>query len=61
MMIGAFIFGILADRYGRRRVIFASAVLNTVFGIATALATNYYWILIARILVGFALSGASQG
>ncbi|CAF1209342.1 unnamed protein product [Adineta ricciae] len=61
MMIGAFIFGILADRYGRRRVIFTSAVLNTVFGVATALAPNYYWILMARVLVGFALSGASQG
>jgi putative MFS transporter len=61
MMLGAFIFGILADKYGRRRVILTSAILNTVFGILTALAPNYYFILIARILVGFALAGASQG
>ncbi|UJR15653.1 hypothetical protein I4U23_002589 [Adineta vaga] len=61
MMIGAFIFGIMADKYGRRRVIFLSAVLNTIFGMLTALAPNYYWILVARVLVGFALSGASQG
>lgn len=61
MMLGAFIFGIIADKYGRRRVIFISAVLNTLFGIFTAVAPGYYWILTARILVGFALSGASQG
>jgi MFS family permease len=60
-MCGAFIFGIIADKYGRRRVIVTSAILNTVFGIFTAFAPSYYWILIARILVGFALSGASQG
>ncbi|CAF0982668.1 unnamed protein product [Rotaria sordida] len=61
MMIGAFIFGIIADKYGRRRVIIISAVLNTLFGIFTAMAQNYYSILVARILVGFALSGAAQG
>lgn len=61
MMIGAFIFGIIADKYGRRRVIVVSSILNMVFGILTALAPSYYWILLARILVGFALSGASQG
>jgi putative MFS transporter len=61
MMFGSLTFGIIADKYGRRRVIVISAILNTVFGIFTAFAPNYYWVLIARILVGFALSGAQQG
>ncbi|CAF0881322.1 unnamed protein product [Rotaria sordida] len=61
MMCGAFLFGILADKYGRRRVILISAILNTCFGILTGFAQNYYWILLARTLVGFALSGAAQG
>lgn len=61
MMIGAFTFGIIADKYGRRQVIMLTAILNTVFGALTAFAPNYYWILVARILVGFALSGAAQG
>ncbi|CAF3519814.1 unnamed protein product [Rotaria socialis] len=61
MMCGAFLFGILADKYGRRRVIFLSAILNTIFGLLTAFAPNYYWMLLARTLVGFALSGAAQG
>ncbi len=61
MMCGAFIFGIIADKYGRRRVIVTSAILNTLFGVLTAVAPSYYWILLARILVGFALSGAAQG
>ena len=61
MMVGAFLFGIIADKYGRRRVILASAILNTLFGVLTAFAPSYYWILLARTLVGFALSGAAQG
>ena len=60
-MCGAFLFGIIADKYGRRRVILTSAILNTLFGILTAFAPSYVWILIARTLVGFALSGAAQG
>ena len=61
MMVGAFLFGIMADKYGRRRVIVIGAILNTIFGLFTAVAPNYYGVLIARMLVGFALSGASQG
>ena len=61
MMFGACLFGIIADKYGRRRVILASAILNTLFGVLTAFAPSYYWILLARTLVGFALSGAAQG
>ena len=61
MMFGSLTFGIIADKYGRRRVIVTSAILNTLFGIFTAFAPNYYWLLVARILVGFALSGAAQG
>jgi MFS transporter, putative metabolite:H+ symporter len=61
MMFGAFLFGIIADKYGRQRVIITSAILNTVFGILTAFSPSYYWILLARTSVGFALSGAAQG
>ncbi|CAF3740849.1 unnamed protein product [Rotaria sp. Silwood1] len=61
MMFGAFLFGILADKYGRKRVVLISAILNTCFGILTAFTPNYYWLLLARTLVGFALSGAAQG
>ncbi len=39
----------------------ASAILNTLFGMFTAIAPTFYWILLARTLVGFALSGAAQG
>lgn len=61
MMIGSFLFGVLADKYGRRRIVLISAIMNTFFGFLTAFAPNYYWILIARTLVGFALAGAAQG
>lgn len=60
-MCGAFTFGMIADKYGRRRVIAISAVLNTLFGLFTAIAPNYYAVLFARVCVGVALSGAAQG
>ena len=58
MMCGAMLFGIIADKYGRRKVILTSAILNTCFGILTGFAPSYIWILVARTLVGFALAGA---
>jgi MFS transporter, putative metabolite:H+ symporter len=61
MMCGALICGIIADKYGRRRVILASAIINMIFGILTAFAPSYIWILVARMCVGFALAGAAQG
>ncbi|CAF1591204.1 unnamed protein product, partial [Didymodactylos carnosus] len=42
-------------------VIITSAVLNTTFGILTAFSPSYHWVVLARVCVGFALSGAAQG
>lgn len=61
MMCGAVTFGMIADKYGRRRVIAISAVLNTLFGLFTAIAPSYHAVLFARVCVGIALSGAAQG
>ena len=61
MMFGAVTFGMIADRYGRWRVIAISAVLNTLFGLFTAIAPTYHAVLFARVCVGVALSGAAQG
>ncbi|UJR30979.1 hypothetical protein I4U23_018491 [Adineta vaga] len=59
MMIGSFFFGIMADKYGRRKIIFISAILLAVFGVLTTFAPNYNSILVMRTLVGIALAGGS--
>ncbi|MBR0849739.1 MFS transporter [Bradyrhizobium diazoefficiens] len=58
LMIGALIFGPLADKIGRRRIILAS---TAVFGIGTLLtvfATDTTWLIALRVLTGLGLGGA---
>lgn len=50
LMIGALGFGILADRFGRRRVFLASLLIYGVFTALTAVAPSYGWLLALRLL-----------
>jgi MFS family permease len=52
LMIGASGFGILSDRYGRRRVFLASLVLYGVATVATAFAPDLASLLILRLIAG---------
>ncbi len=57
MIPGALVFGVLADRLGRRRICTWSLAL---YGVCTALAAfapNYQWLVVTRFAAGFALSG----
>jgi SHS family lactate transporter-like MFS transporter len=55
--IGAFIFGRLADRYGRRPVLMFDIVLFAVLEAASALAPSLTVLLIVRALFGIAMGG----
>ncbi len=55
--IGAFIFGRLADRYGRRPILMADVALYSLLGFATAFAPNLTVFLIVRALFGVAMGG----
>ncbi len=55
--LGAFIFGRLADRYGRRPVLMADIALYSVLGFATAFAPNLIAFLVIRALFGIAMGG----
>src|ERR1700749_1405757 len=55
--VGAFIFGRLADRFGRRPVLMADVALYSVLGFATAFSPNLIGFLIIRALFGIAMGG----
>lgn len=50
IMIGAFVFGYLADRYGRKRLFIATLLMYSVFTVLTALSPNYTFLMIFRFL-----------
>jgi SHS family lactate transporter-like MFS transporter len=55
--IGAFIFGRLADRFGRRPVLMADVLLYSVLGFAAAFSPNLTALLVLRFLFGVAMGG----
>jgi SHS family lactate transporter-like MFS transporter len=55
--LGAYLFGRLADRYGRRPVLMADIILFAVFEAASALAPSLLVLLIVRALFGIAMGG----
>ena len=55
--LGAFLFGRLADRFGRRPVLMADVALYSVLGFATAFSPNLIVFLVIRALFGIAMGG----
>ena len=54
-VIGAATNGILADIFGRKKIIIATAVIFIIGSILCALAPNIYVLILSRILVGLAV------
>jgi SHS family lactate transporter-like MFS transporter len=55
--VGAFIFGLLADRYGRRLPLMVDLVFYSVVEVLSGLAPNYTTFLILRALFGIGMGG----
>lgn len=55
--LGALLFGRLADRYGRRRVLMIDVALYSVLGLACAFAPSLAVLLVLRSLFGIAMGG----
>ncbi len=55
--IGAFLFGLLADRYGRRLPLMIDLVFYSVVEVLTGLAPNYFTFLVLRALFGIGMGG----
>src|SRR6202012_5196791 len=55
--VGAFVFGRLADRFGRRPILMLDVGLYSILGFATAFAPNLVVFLVLRTLFGVAMGG----
>jgi SHS family lactate transporter-like MFS transporter len=55
--VGAFLFGLMADRYGRRVPLMVDVVFYSVIEIASGFAPNYTTFLILRALFGIGMGG----
>ena len=55
--IGALIFGLLADRYGRKRPLIFNIIFYSVIEILSGLAPNYKIFLLLRLLYGIGMGG----
>uniref|UniRef100_A0A8C7CPM6 Si:dkey-166k12.1 n=1 Tax=Oncorhynchus kisutch TaxID=8019 RepID=A0A8C7CPM6_ONCKI len=57
LLVGAVIFGAMADRIGRRNALLLSLALQTVFGVAGAFAPNFPVYVLLRFILGTTISG----
>ncbi|KAM9354779.1 solute carrier family 22 member 6 [Pholidichthys leucotaenia] len=57
LLVGAVVFGHLADRYGRRIIILVNLASQAIFGVAAAFAPNFYVYTALRFMVGTSISG----
>jgi MFS transporter, SHS family, lactate transporter len=55
--VGAFLFGLLADRYGRRLPLMIDLVFFSICEVATGLAPNYTTFMVLRALFGIGMGG----
>lgn len=58
-VIGALAIGLLADRFGRKRLLVASLVLFGISSLATSFATSIGQIMLFRFITGIGLGGAA--
>ena len=55
--VGAFIFGLLGDRFGRRIPLMLDIIFYSLMELLTAFSPNYTWLLIFRALYGIGMGG----
>lgn len=59
IMMGAPVFGLLSDRFGRRPLLMVSYLLTMLFSVISALSTSYIMFMVMRFLTGFTITGIS--
>ncbi|XP_056106977.1 organic cation transporter protein [Rhinichthys klamathensis goyatoka] len=56
LLVGAVLFGALADKYGRRIIILTGLAVQAIFGVGVAFAPNFYIYVLLRFVVGMTVS-----
>nr|CAH8876010.1 unnamed protein product [Trichobilharzia regenti] len=59
-LCGAPLWGFIADRFGRWPTMLIVLSMISYFGVLTSCAPNYPWVIILRLIVGFAIGGANS-
>ncbi|KFW04251.1 Putative transporter SVOPL, partial [Eurypyga helias] len=60
-MIFSIVLGLLADRYGRWKILLLSFLWAAYFSLLTSFAPSYIWFVFLRAMVGGGVSGHAQG
>ncbi|XP_045421278.1 putative transporter SVOPL [Lemur catta] len=60
-MVSSILFGLLADRYGRWKILLISFLWGAYFSLLTSFAPSYIWFVFLRMMVGCGVSGHAQG
>ena len=55
--VGGLVFGVIADRFGRRRALMASILIYSVFTAACGLATGVVMLAVFRVFLGLGMGG----
>ncbi len=55
--VGAFIFGLLGDRFGRRTPLMIDIIFYSIMELLTAFSPSFTWLLIFRALYGIGMGG----
>lgn len=55
--LGAVFFGLLSDRFGRKKLYGVEIIILFVGAIASACAPSFWWLFIARFVMGFGIGG----
>ncbi|XP_042633308.1 solute carrier family 22 member 6-A-like [Cyprinus carpio] len=56
LLVGAVLFGALADKYGRRMIILIGLAVQAIFGVGVAFSPNFYIYVLLRFVVGMTIS-----
>lgn len=57
MFVGAYLFGRMADRIGRRKILILTVAADAIFGLASVFANDFTLLLVLRFLTGMAVGG----
>jgi MFS transporter, VNT family, synaptic vesicle glycoprotein 2 len=58
MLVGGIVIGALSDRWGRKKCLNVTMLINTVFSLAFASTSNVYLMSVSRLMTGFGVGGA---